>query len=67
MFEMSANEQKLAAVMTVQLIDAGHTIQEISDIVEEVILTYRRLRVAPPGLRLRIQRLFLWVIFPFGK
>ena len=67
MFELSASEQKLAAVMTVELLDSGHTIQEVSDIVEEVVLTYRRLRTKPPSLLLRIRRLALWVMFPFGK
>lgn len=67
MFEMTASEQKLAAVMTVELIDSGHSIQEVSDIVEEVVLKYRALRAKPPGLLMRIRRLALWVMFPFGN
>jgi len=67
MFEMNPSEQKLAAVMIVELTESGHSIQQTSDIVEEVILHYRSLRSKPPGLLLRVRRLVLWIMFPFSR
>lgn len=64
---MNSSEQKLAAVMIVELTESGHSIQQTGDVVEEVILHYRSLRDKPPGLVLRVRRLATRLLLPFGR
>lgn len=67
MRDLSASEQKLAAVMIVELTGAGHTPRQTGYIVEDVILHYRSLRDNRPSLMLRIGRLAKRVLFPIRR